>query len=677
MAESFESLFEQSVQTVEMTPGSIVVGTVVDIDAEFVTMHVGLKSEGVIPREQFLDANGDFELDIGDQVKVAMEVVDDGFGETRLSREKAKRAETWDALEESFEKKEPVKGILNGKVKGGFTVAIDDIRAFLPGSLVDTRPVRDAVDLEGQELEFQVIKLDQRRNNVVVSRRAVLELENSEEREALLNSLGEGQVKQGVVKNLTEYGAFVDLGGIDGLLHVTDMAWKRVRHPSEVVTVGQEITVKVLSFDSERNRVSLGVKQLGDDPWVDITRRYPKGTKVYATVTNIQDYGCFAEIEEGVEGLVHVSEMDWTSRNVIPSKVVTTGDTIEVMILDIDEDRRRVSLGIKQCRENPWEAFDRIHSVGDKVSGTIKSITDFGIFVGLEGHVDGLVHLSDMSWTEPGDVVVRRFSKGEQVDAVVLAIDVDRERIGLGIKQLDSDVFGDYTKANPKGTIVTGEVKEVDAKDATIQLAPEVQGMIKAAEISQDRIEDVRQELKVGESIRAKIINVDLRNRVVWLSIKQSDQDSEAEAHREYQRQTAEESKTTTFGELIRSQMKKRGSASEDVDDVSEPAAGEAPEETVVEASASEDVEAIAGDAIEESEETQMESTSEDDVESSDESSENSEPSTVAQADVQAESQEETNSSDDSTQSSSASKPSKAKSTKSSGTKKSDEASDE
>lgn len=557
MAESFESLFEQSVHTVEMTPGSIVVGTVVDIDNEFVTMHVGLKSEGVIPRDQFFDVNGDFKLEIGDQVKVAMEVVDDGFGETRLSREKAKRAETWEILEESFEKKEPIKGVLNGKVKGGFTVSIDDVRAFLPGSLVDTRPIRDTADLEGQELEFQVIKLDQRRNNVVVSRRAILELENSEEREALLNSLAEGQVKPGIVKNLTEYGAFVDLGGIDGLLHVTDMAWKRVRHPSEVVSVGQEITVKVLSFDSERNRVSLGMKQLGDDPWVDITRRYPKGTKVYATVTNIQDYGCFAEIEEGVEGLVHVSEMDWISRNVIPSKVVTTGDTIEVMILDIDEDRRRVSLGIKQCLENPWEAFDRIHSVGDKVSGTIRSITDFGIFVGLDGNVDGLVHLSDMSWTEPGEVVVRRFSKGGQVDAVVLAIDVERERIGLGIKQLDSDVFGDYTNENPKGTMVTGVVTEVDAREAKIRLAPEVNGSIKAAEISRDRVEDVRQALKAGDEVSAKVINIDLRNRIVWLSIKQGEQESEAEAHREYQRQTAEETRKTTFGELIRSQLNK------------------------------------------------------------------------------------------------------------------------
>lgn len=637
MAETFESLFEQSVQTVEMTPGSIVVGTVVDIDSEFVTMHVGLKSEGVIPRDQFFDVNGEFNLEIGDQVKVAMEVVDDGFGETRLSREKAKRAETWETLEESFEKKEPIKGVLNGKVKGGFTVSIDDVRAFLPGSLVDTRPIRDTADLEGQELEFQVIKLDQRRNNVVVSRRAILELENSEEREALLNSLAEGQVKQGIVKNLTEYGAFVDLGGIDGLLHVTDMAWKRVRHPSEVVSVGQEISVKVLSFDSERNRVSLGMKQLGDDPWVDITRRYPKGTKVYATVTNIQDYGCFAEIEEGVEGLVHVSEMDWISRNVIPSKVVTTGDTIEVMILDIDEDRRRVSLGIKQCLENPWEAFDRTHSVGDKVSGTIRSITDFGIFVGLDGNVDGLVHLSDMSWTEPGEVVVRRFSKGGQVDAVVLAIDVERERIGLGIKQLDSDVFGDYTNDHPKGSMVTGIVTEVEAREAKIQLAPEVNGSIKVAEISRDRIEDVRQALKVGDEVNAKVINIDLRNRIVWLSIKQGEQESEAEAHREYQRQTAEETRKTTFGELIRSQLKKRPSSEEgeeqsaevESEEASSAAEVETAEEEVgaetsddaIETNTSDDgsEETVESETLEEPEQSELKSGSPDESENSEE----------------------------------------------------------
>ena len=580
MEESFEALFEESVSTVEMNPGSIVVGTVVDIDNEFVTMHVGLKSEGVIAREQFLDGNGEFSLQIGDQVKVAMEVVDDGFGETRLSREKAKRAETWEVLEDYYENKKPIKGILNGKVKGGFTVTIDDIRAFLPGSLVDTRPVRETIDLEGQQLEFQVIKLDQRRNNVVVSRRAVLELENSEEREALLNSLEEGQVKQGIVKNLTDYGAFVDLGGIDGLLHVTDMAWKRVRHPSEVVNVGEDITVKILSFDSERNRVSLGLKQLGDDPWVDITRRYPKGTKVYASVTNIQDYGCFAEIEEGVEGLVHVSEMDWTSKNVIPSKVVTIGDTIEVMILEIDEDRRRVSLGIKQCRENPWEAFARTHEVGDKVSGTVKSITDFGIFVGLDNHVDGLVHLSDMSWTEQGDVVVRRFSKGEVVDAVVLAIDVDRERIGLGIKQLDSDAFGDYTREHPKDSIVAGEVTEVTARKAMVRLADGVEGQISATEASRSTVDDVRHALKTGDKVSAKVINVDLRNRIVWLSVKQGEQQSEADAHREYQQRTEAESRKTTFGELIRSQLEEKPSQEAESSDAEEqPESSETEEE--------------------------------------------------------------------------------------------------
>ena len=639
MAESFEALFEQSVQTIEMTPGSVVIGTVVDIDNEFVTMHVGLKSEGVIPREQFLDPNGDFSLEIGDQVKVAMEVVDDGFGETRLSREKAKRAETWDTLEEAYENKEPVQGVLIGKVKGGFTVSVDDVRAFLPGSLVDTRPVRDTADLEGQTLDFQVIKLDQRRNNVVLSRRAILELENSEEREALLKSLEEGQVKQGVVKNLTDYGAFVDLGGIDGLLHVTDMAWKRVRHPSEVVTVGDEISVKILAFDLERNRVSLGMKQLGDDPWVNITRRYPKGTKVFATVTNIQDYGCFAEIEEGVEGLVHVSEMDWTSRNVIPSKVVTTGDTIEVMILDIDEDRRRVSLGIKQCLENPWEAFERTHSVGDKVSGMIKSITDFGIFVGLQGNIDGLVHLSDMSWTEPGDVVVRRFSKGEQVDAVLLAIDVERERIGLGIKQLDSDVFGDYTKDHPKGTIVTGVVTEVDVREASVRLAPEVEGMIKAVEVSQDRVSDVRHALKPGDEVKAMIVNVDVRNRIVWLSIRQSEQETEAEAHREYQKQTSEESKTTTFGELIRSQLKSKGSDGEESEE--EQVAEEAEEEQAAEASTSEsDAQA---EADSESEPAEEESTEESvaEAESAEESVAEEETASDAEASTETESEDE------------------------------------
>ena len=558
MTETFAELLEESVETVEMIPGSIVVGTVVDIDNEYVTMHVGLKSEGVIPREQFLDVEGNFHLNVGDQVKVAMEVVDDGFGETRLSREKAKRAETWERLEEAFEGQEAVRGKLCSKVKGGFTVLIEDIRAFLPGSLVDLKPLKEPTDIEGEEMDFQIIKLDPRRNNVVVSRRAVLETENSEERDALLASLTEGQVIQGTVKNLTEYGAFVDLGGVDGLLHVTDMAWKRVRHPSEVVTVGEEVTVRVLSFDSDKSRVSLGMKQLGEDPWSDILERYPPRTKVYATVTNITDYGCFAEIEDGVEGLVHVSEMDWTSRNVNPAKIVTVGDTIEVMVLGIDEERRRVSLGMKQCKDNPWEVFGDTHEIGQKVSGKVKSITDFGIFIGLPGNVDGLVHLSDMSWTEPGETVIRRFSRGEQVDAVVLAIDVERERIGLGIKQLDVDSFGDYVKANPRGTVVAGVVSEVTQQDATVELAEGVVGVVRVSEISQDHVEDARHALKIGDGIVGKILTVDNRNRVLWLSIKQSEEDHEAEAHREYQQQTEEESRATTFGELIRSQLKKK-----------------------------------------------------------------------------------------------------------------------
>ena len=556
MSESFEALFEESVRTVEMTPGSIVIGTVVDIDNENVTMHVGLKSEGVIKRTEFLDATNEFQVQIGDQIKVVMETVDDGFGETRLSREKAKRAETWELLEDSFERKEAIKGVLNGKVKGGFTVDVQDIRAFLPGSLVDIRPLRDTTHLEGQELEFQVIKLDQRRNNVVVSRRAVLELEHSEEREALLKSLEEGQIKDGVVKNLTDYGAFVDLGGIDGLLHVTDMAWRRVRHPSEFVNVGDEISVKVLSFDPERMRVSLGTKQLGEDPWIDISHRYPSGTKVYATVTNITDYGCFAEIEEGVEGLVHVSEMDWTSRNVIPSKVVTRGDTVEVMILDIDEERRRVSLGIKQCRENPWEQFASTHSIGDVVRGEVRSITDFGIFVGLDGNVDGLVHLSDMSWTEPGDVVVRRFSKGEEVEAVVTAIDVERNRIGLGIKQLQSDAFGDYIKVHDKGSIVVGTVTEVEARQAYVKVADGVEGTVRSSEISQDRVDDARYALKTGEEVEVKIISVDMRDRKLGLSIKARELESEKEAHREYKKAT-DETRTATLGDLIKDELKK------------------------------------------------------------------------------------------------------------------------
>ncbi len=560
MTEKFEALFEDSVQTVEMIPGSIVVGTVVDIDNDYVTMHVGLKSEGIVPRDQFLDASGQFSLDIGDRVKVAMEVVDDGTGETRLSREKARRAETWEMLEEAFEKKEPVSGVLNYKVKGGFAVNIDDVRAFLPGSLVDSKPVKDTKDLEGQELQFLIIKLDPKRNNVVISRRALLEFENSDEREALLNTLAEGQILQGVVKNLTDYGAFVDLGGIDGLLHVTDMAWKRIRHPSELVTVGEELTVQVLAFDPERTRVSLGLKQLGQDPWADIKQRYQIRNKVNAIVTNVTPYGCFAEIEDGIEGLVHVSEMDWNSRNVIPSKVVTPGDSIEVMILEIDAERRRVSLGIKQCRDNPWESFGESHKVGDRVSGEITSITDFGIFVGLEGNVNGLVHLSDMSWTEPGEQVIRRFSRGEDVEVVVLAIDVNRERIGLGIKQLEIDAFSEYTLQNPKGTVVIGKVTGVTPKQVTVDLAEDVQGIIKLADISRDPIEDATHAVKEGAEVTAKIVYIDSRNRSIRLSIKAAEWEEEAEVHQEFQEQTAEESKPTTFGQLFKSRLTRKNS---------------------------------------------------------------------------------------------------------------------
>ena len=471
MSESFAELFEESLTTVEMVPGSIVIGTVVDIDNEWVVVHAGLKSEGVIPRNQFVNESGEFSVEIGDQVKVAMEVVDDGFGETRLSREKARRAESWDMLEDAFTNNEPVIGVMNGKVKGGFTVDINEIRAFLPGSLVDIRPLRETIHLEGKPLEFKVIKLDQKRNNVVVSRRAVLEQENSEERDALLGSLEEGQEVNGVVKNLTDYGAFVDLGGIDGLLHITDMAWRRIRHPSEMVNVGDELPVKILKFDREKNRVSLGMKQLGDDPWVEIKGRYPENTRVQAVVTNLTDYGCFAEIEEGVEGLVHDSEMDWTNKNIHPSKVVSVGDEVEVMVLDIDEERRRISLGIKQCRENPWGEFGSKNAAGDHISGKIKSITDFGIFIGLEGGSDGLVQLSDISWDEDGETAVRRYSKGEELETVILAIDTERERISLGVKQLEKDPFSDFVSEHDRGSIVHATVSEVEEKYAVLTLA--------------------------------------------------------------------------------------------------------------------------------------------------------------------------------------------------------------
>ncbi len=559
MSESFADLFEESLQTIEMAPGSIVTGTVVDIDDDWVIVHAGLKSEGVIPKNQFLNEEGECTLTIGDQVKVAMEVVDDGFGETRLSREKARRAESWQQLEEASENSEVVIGVINGKVKGGFTVDVNDIRAFLPGSLVDIRPLRETAHLEGKPLEFKVIKLDQKRNNVVVSRRAVLEEENSHERDALLASMQEGQDVKGIVKNLTDYGAFVDLGGVDGLLHITDMAWKRIRHPSEMVNVGDEVDVRVLKFDREKNRVSLGMKQLGEDPWVDIIRRYPEGSRVTATVTNLTDYGCFAEIESGVEGLVHVSEMDWTNKNIHPSKVVSVGDETEVMVLDIDEDRRRISLGIKQCRPNPWEEFSISHAKNEKITGNIKSITDFGIFIGLDGGIDGLVHLSDISWNEPGETAVRRYSKGEEVETIILSVDPERERISLGIKQLDQDPFTDYTAVNDRGSIVKGKVIETDVKEVVIELAEDVTGIMKASEISLDRVEDARTALAVDDEVEVKIINVDRKNRTIGLSIKAKDVEEERQAVRDHQKQESDRSGPATLGDLIKAQMNQNG----------------------------------------------------------------------------------------------------------------------
>ena len=555
MSESFAELFEESLKTIKMAPGSIITGTVVDIDSDWVIIHAGLKSEGVVPREQFLNEKGELELSIGDQVKVAMEVVDDGWGETRLSREKARRAESWMMLDDAFEKSEVIMGVINGKVKGGFTVDVSDIRAFLPGSLVDIRPLRETTHLEGKPLEFKVIKLDQKRNNVVVSRRAVLEAENSVEREQLLSSLEEGQEVKGIVKNLTDYGAFVDLGGVDGLLHITDMAWKRIRHPSEMVNVGDELPVKILKFDREKNRVSLGMKQLGDDPWVNIVERYPEKARTTATVTNLTDYGCFAEIEEGVEGLVHVSEMDWTNRNIHPSKVVAVGDEIEVMILDIDEERRRISLGIKQCRPNPWDQFDENNAKSQSIKGTIKSITDFGIFIGLEGGIDGLVHLSDISWNEPGETAVRRYSKGEEIETVVLSIDPERERISLGIKQLEQDPYSDFIEANDRGSIVTGVVTEVDVRAAVLSLGTEVTGVLRSSEISVERVEDARNALTVGDEIEVKIIGIDRKTRNISLSIKAKDVAEERAAVDEHRKSESERAKPTTIGDLIKQQL--------------------------------------------------------------------------------------------------------------------------
>ncbi len=530
MTESFAQLFEESLKEIETRPGSIVRGVVVAIDKDVVLVDAGLKSESAIPVEQFKNAQGEIEIQIGDEVDVALDAVEDGFGETLLSREKAKRHEAWLMLEKAYEEAATVTGVINGKVKGGFTVELNGIRAFLPGSLVDVRPVRDTLHLEGKELEFKVIKLDQKRNNVVVSRRAVIESENSAERDQLLENLQEGMEVKGIVKNLTDYGAFVDLGGVDGLLHITDMAWKRVKHPSEIVNVGDEITVKVLKFDRERTRVSLGLKQLGEDPWVAIAKRYPEGTKLTGRVTNLTDYGCFVEIEEGVEGLVHVSEMDWTNKNIHPSKVVNVGDVVEVMVLDIDEERRRISLGLKQCKANPWQQFAETHNKGDRVEGKIKSITDFGIFIGLDGGIDGLVHLSDISWNVAGEEAVREYKKGDEIAAVVLQVDAERERISLGVKQLAEDPFNNYLSVNKKGAIVTGKVTAVDAKGATVELADGVEGYLRASEASRDRIEDATLVLNVGDEIEAKYTGVDRKNRVVSLSIRAKDEADEKDA---------------------------------------------------------------------------------------------------------------------------------------------------
>jgi len=550
MTESFAQLFEESLASQKIKPGAILTGRVVEVGPDVVLVNAGLKSEAVIPAEQFRNERGEMEVAVGDDVEVALDSVEDGNGETRLSREKAKRARTWSRLEQAFEKQEIVKGIINGRVKGGFTVEIDFVRAFLPGSLVDVRPVRDPSYLEGKTLEFKVIKLDQKRNNVVVSRRAVVEQEYSAERTELLEKLQEGAVIKGTVKNLTDYGAFVDLGGIDGLLHITDMAWKRVKHPSEVVNVGDEIDVRILKFDRERQRVSLGIKQLGNDPWQQIGRRYPTGTRLFGKVTNIADYGCFVEIEEGVEGLVHVSEMDWTNKNVNPSKVVHIGQEVEVMVLDIDEERRRISLGIKQCQANPWKEFSDNYNRGDKVTGQIKSITDFGIFIGLSGGIDGLVHLSDISWDVPGEEAVRNYQKGQQVEAMVLSIDPERERISLGIKQLAKDPFSAWIAEHPKNSIVKGSVREVDAKGAIIDLGGGVEGHLRASELSRDRVEDARTVLKVGDEVEAKFTNVDRKSRTIALSIKAKEIHEENEAVQNYR--TGETSSGTSLGDLLK-----------------------------------------------------------------------------------------------------------------------------
>ena len=553
--ESFAELFAESLKRKEMRIGEVITGEVVRVDSNYVVVNAGLKSESFVPLEEFKNDRGELEVTVGDFVAVAIEALEDGYGETRLSRDKAKRLAAWMDLEKALENGALVAGVITGKVKGGLTVMTNGIRAFLPGSLVDIRPVKDTTPFEGKEMEFKVIKLDRKRNNVVVSRRAVLEASQGEDRQNLLKTLTEGAVVKGIVKNITDYGAFVDLGGIDGLLHITDLAWRRVKHPSEVLAVGDEVTAKVLKFDNEKNRVSLGLKQLGEDPWVGLGRRYPTGTRLFGKVTNLTDYGSFVEVESGIEGLVHVSEMDWTNKNVHPSKVVQLGDEVEVMILEIDEDRRRISLGMKQCMPNPWEEFSINFKKGDKVRGQIKSITDFGIFIGLPGAIDGLVHLSDLSWTLTGEEAVRNFRKAEEIEAMVLSIDVERERISLGIKQLEGDPFNSFVATNEKGTRVDGTVKTIDAKGAVIALTDEVEGYLRASEISRDRVEDARTHLKEGDSVNVMIINVDRKNRTINLSVKAKDVAEEGDAMARLQSESAASSGSTNLGALLKAKL--------------------------------------------------------------------------------------------------------------------------
>jgi small subunit ribosomal protein S1 len=557
MSESFAELFEASLSTTEMRPGTIIMATIVDIESDIVIVNAGLKSESMIPKWQFLSDNGELEVEVGDQVDVALDLFEDGMGSTLLSRDKAKKIQAWTGLQDAFDENRTITGRMTGKVRGGFTVSIGSLRAFLPGSLVDVRPIRDTSHLEDKDIEFKVIKIDQKRNNIVLSRRAVVESEYSVEREALLAKLKEGIDVKGIVKTLTDYGAFIDLGGIDGLLHITDMAWKRVRHPSEIVQVGDEIDVRVLRFNKEKGRVSLGLRQLGEDPWTDVARRYPSGTRVFGKVSNITDYGCFVELEEGIEGLVHVSEMDWTNKNVNPSKMVELGDEVEISVLDIDEERRRISLGMKQCKANPWDVYSATHNKGDKINGVIKSITDFGVFIGLDGEIDGLVHLSDISWNIPGEEAIREFNKGDQVEALILGIDSERERISLGIKQLEQDPYQNFMASHEKGSIIKGVIKEVDAKGAVVQLDENIEGYLRASEIQQDRVEDARTHLKVGDEVEAKFIGVDRKNKTVSLSIKAKDRDEESHTMKNYEQKASQSAAVTapTLGDIFKEQM--------------------------------------------------------------------------------------------------------------------------